>query len=110
VKRSCVTCGQPTSTGRHCPRHQPPLIPDATSWNQQRSKRNQYAFRLAVLYRDQYRCRCRGQRDGCDRPHADPCGAVRDLHAHHTQPGNDDPSTGLTLCRACHRAVDSKAR
>ena len=45
-------------------------------------------LRRKVLDRDGWRCR------KCSRPGA--------LEVHHTQPGNDDPDTLLTVCRGCH--------
>lgn len=48
------------------------------------------AFRAAVLAKDGYRCVECGEGD------------LSRLEAHHTEPGNDSPSTGVTLCRACH--------
>lgn len=38
------------------------------------------------------------------------CSATTDLQAHHTEPGNDDPWTGLLLCRAHHKLIDMHAR
>jgi hypothetical protein len=32
------------------------------------------------------------------------------LQAHHTRPGNNDPTTGVMLCREHHRMVDKHAR
>jgi hypothetical protein len=112
MKRACRGCGIPTGRGAYCARcaaKLPPAPKDPTSWNRRRSRSEQHAFRLAVLERDGYRCRCRGIPDGCDRPHPDPCGATRDLQAHHVRPGTsvDD---GVCLCAPCHRAIDPHAR
>jgi hypothetical protein len=82
---------------------------DPTSYNRTRSRREQNQFRLAVLQRDRYRCRCRGHQDGCDRDHPDPCGASHDLQAHHVRPGML-VQDGITLCCACHRQWDRMAR
>lgn len=38
------------------------------------------------------------------------CAVTTGLQAHHTQAGNNDPATGLALCRAHHRAIDQYAR
>lgn len=57
-----------------------------------RNRWQQEQFRRAVLDRAGHAC----QR----------CGTSRRLEAHHTQPGNDDPRTGVALCVSCHQAVD----
>lgn len=63
------------------------------------------AFLKAVYHRDGYRC----QR--CNAPHTSP----RSLHAHHIQPWAGHPALRfemtnvVTLCRACHSWVHSKA-
>jgi predicted restriction endonuclease len=38
------------------------------------------------------------------------CVKALGLQAHHTQPGNDDPTTGLLLCTIHHKALDPHAR
>jgi hypothetical protein len=54
------------------------------------------AFRAAVLAKDGYRCTHQGPHGRCTEER------IEKLQAHHTQPGNEDPSTGLTLCRVHH--------
>lgn len=38
------------------------------------------------------------------------CVETTNLQAHHTETGNDDPHTGLVLCRPHHRLLDPHAR
>lgn len=38
------------------------------------------------------------------------CTVTTNLQAHHMIPGNDDPTTGVLLCRYHHRLVDRHAR
>lgn len=63
------------------------------------------AFLRAVLARDGYRCR------KCSAPKTE----RKSLHVHHVKPwaGNEalrfDPANAVTLCRACHQWVHSKA-
>jgi len=94
--RPCLTCGA-LSPGSRCPSHN-----SGTSWNGTRDRAAQQRFRDALLERAGHQCEyvVAGQR----------CPVTRDLQAHHTQPGNPDPSLGRLLCRTHHRAVDRHAR
>lgn len=97
--RPCLTCNAMfTGSGSRCPAHS-----SGTSWNGSRDRQAQAHFRDRVLDIANHQCQWR-LKDG------EPCGIVRPLEAHHTEPGNDDPATGLALCRFHHRLVDSKAR
>lgn len=42
--------------------------------------------------------------------HGERCTTSVGLQAHHLEAGNDDPVTGVALCRRHHRAVDPHAR
>lgn len=85
-------------------RHFPPRIAPTgnTSWNGRRDRAAQARFRRQVLNGASWRCQYveYGLR----------CAATTDLQAHHTQAGNDDPATGIALCRLHHRTVDPYAR
>lgn len=94
--RPCLTCGALSPESR-CPTHT-----GNGGWQGNRDVGTQYHFRKAVLAKDGNRCAysINGFR----------CPNTTNLQAHHTEPGNNDPATGLTLCRAHHRLVDKKAR
>lgn len=97
VKRVKV-CAWIGPHGETCPELAPcekHARPRNAPWSTDRDRGQQRAFRAAVLARDGQRCvRCQ---------------ATTDLVAHHVLPGYN-PSAGVTLCRACHRAVDANAR
>jgi 5-methylcytosine-specific restriction endonuclease McrA len=86
----CSTPGCPNLAP--CPRHSRPTN---APWSKGRDRQAQHAFRQAVLQRDGHRCTR--------------CGTTLDLVAHHVKPGYH-PSAGITLCRACHQAIDTHAR
>lgn len=73
-----------------------------TSWGNRRDRGTQARFRRAVLTAAGGQCQAveNGRR----------CPQTTDLHAHHTESGNDDPATGVALCRPHHRAIDRHAR
>lgn len=73
---------------------------DAKGWSN-RSANAQGRFSYAVRKR---------VRDASGYLHCERCGRTGPLDAHHTQPGNDDPSTGVLLCSRCHCIVDKHAR
>lgn len=73
-----------------------------TSWGNRRDRATQARFRRQVG--KLYGWRCGAIENGVH------CSETQDLQAHHTQPGNDDPETGVLLCRRHHRAVDVHAR
>lgn len=85
-------------------RHFPPRIAPTgnTGWNGKRDRATQARFRRQVLAAAGDRCQY--VQDGVR------CAATHELQAHHTEPGNDDPVTGVALCRLHHRAVDCHAR
>lgn len=97
--RSCSRCGgvHPAGT-RGCPDS-----PRTGTWGA-RDTAAHNVFAKAVKQRAGGRC--------------ERCGAIgvpfthnsTGLVAHHTQPGNNDPSTGLGLCPRCHRELDPHAR
>ena len=87
-------------------RHYPPKKPRQRSWPA-RNRAAQAKFRAAVLdaagsppqcaFIGDYGIRC------------NVTGATN-LVAHHCEPGNPDPATGLALCNKHHRAIDRWAR
>jgi hypothetical protein len=81
-------------------RHYPPIGPRnaAGHWSAGRNRAAQARFRTAVLAAAGGCCQYTG------------CPVTTGLQAHHTQAGNDDPETGLALCRLHHRMVDPHAR
>lgn len=83
---------------RHQDRHRHPK----GHWSKGRDRGNQRKFRDAVLKQAGHRCQFvqGGVR----------CAVLRPLFAHHTEPGNDDPATGVALCREHHRQLDRNAR
>jgi hypothetical protein len=85
-------------------RHYPPLKPRNPSghWTTHRDRATQARFRAALIQRAGLRC------EWTD--HSGRCGTTLGLQAHHTQPGNNDPATGLLLCTTHHKAVDPHAR
>jgi hypothetical protein len=85
-------------------RHYPPRTPPNPSgaWSPNRNRTTQARFRAILIKRAGNRCEWVDS-DGR-------CVTTRPLQAHHTQPGNDDPSTGLLLCTTHHKALDSHAR
>lgn len=76
-------------------RHFPPRMPRTAYGWPARDTAAQNRFARAVKKRDSHAC----QR----------CGAQHELIAHHLRPGYD-VDAGITLCRPCHREVDSHAR
>jgi hypothetical protein len=81
-------------------RRYPPIAPRSAAghWSPNRDRAAQARFRRYVLANAGYCCQYQG------------CAVITGLQAHHTQAGNDDPQTGLALCRAHHRLVDLYAR
>lgn len=73
-----------------------------TSWNGNRDRSAQRRFAREVLANAGHQCQYANAHGRCVQ--------TTGLHAHHTQPGNHDPETGLALCRAHHREVDRYAR
>jgi predicted restriction endonuclease len=73
-----------------------------TGWGDGRDRSAQAKFRREVIAL--YGMRCGAIHNGVR------CTATTDLQAHHTQPGNNDPTTGVMLCREHHRIVDKHAR
>lgn len=91
--RPCLECGNLSHASR-CPTHS---MQGNTSWNSQRDRATQAAFRRRVLEAADHQCQAveDGQR----------CTATTELQAHHI-----DEHTGVALCRPHHRAIDSHAR
>jgi predicted restriction endonuclease len=87
-------------------RNYPPRAPQnpAGHWTARRDRATQARFATRVLHNAGHQCQfihgIGGHR----------CLATTDLQAHHTIPGNDDPNTGVALCRLHHRTVDNHAR
>jgi hypothetical protein len=81
-------------------RHFPPRAPQnpAGHWSANRNRAAQARFRRHVLANAGHCCQYQG------------CAVTTELQAHHTQPGNHDPETGLALCRAHHKLIDPHAR
>jgi predicted restriction endonuclease len=71
-------------------------------WSPNRDRYAQDKFRRAVMEAAGHRCQ---YVDNARR-----CRITDPLQAHHLEPGNDDPSTGVALCIKHHRQVDSHAR
>lgn len=86
---SCSVCGL-ISTNTRCPQHT----------RHSREAQRQFAKAVAIVAGH----RCQAIEDGAR------CIETEGLQAHHTQPRNDDPDTGLLLCREHHRQVDRFAR
>jgi predicted restriction endonuclease len=86
-------------------RRYPPRAPQNPSgaWSANRDRATQARFRTAVLANAGHQCQ---YTDG----HYGRCPATTTLQAHHTMPGNNDPATGVALCRTHHRVIDPKAR
>lgn len=97
---ACNVCGTISDTTR-CPKHGG-LEKGDTSWNGKRNRTTQSRFRHAVLTRAGHRCQ------GLD--YGQRCATTAPLEAHHTEPGNNDPSTGLALCGRHHAPTDPYAR
>jgi hypothetical protein len=94
-------------------RNYPPRAPQnpAGHWTARRDRATQARFRTAVLARAGGRCQYVEPLDhGLDPVFHLRCSATTDLQAHHSVPGDDDPATGIALCRTHHRAVDPYAR
>jgi predicted restriction endonuclease len=99
---SCLGCGISVIGARRCPKCAPPERNPAGHWSLNRNRLAQARFRRAVLAR--FEGQCAAVVDG------ERCPVTTDLQAHHTKPGNDDPGTGVALCRIHHRMLDSFAR
>ena len=86
-------------------RHYPPRAPrsPAGHWSANRDRAAQARFRQALIDRANNQCEW-VTTDGLR------CPATTRLQAHHTQPGNDNPTTGMLLCTAHHKLVDRHAR
>lgn len=112
VAKVCAEPGCPAVIlhGTRCHAHRRPKARNGTSWNGQRDRVAQARFRRAVLAL--YDGRCAAIVDGIRCDVSDPAA----LEAHHLQPGNDDPATGVLLCKAPplgrghHKEVDPHAR
>jgi hypothetical protein len=85
-------------------RHYPPRSPRSTHghWTTTRDRATQATFRAALIKRAGMRCEWADTNGRCPR--------TTGLQAHHTQPGNNDPATGLLLCQAHHKTLDPHAR
>jgi hypothetical protein len=81
----CMDCGAPTTETR-CPLH-----------TTARDRSTQRRFARIVLGNAGHRCQYieRGAR----------CTVTTELQAHHTQPGNNDPSVGVALCTPHHQLL-----
>jgi len=97
--RPCLDCGTLSPNSR-CPKHQGAAT--STSWNGTRDRTAQARFRKAVMTHAGAQCQAL--------EHGRRCSVTRNLQAHHTQPGNHDPATGVALCQAHHRKYDKHAR
>lgn len=101
AKRTHV-CPHIDKRGRSCPNLTPCPIHARDrnrSWSPQRDRAAQARLRAAALQRDGFTCtRC---------PHHDPTG--RTLHVHHVRPGMRLEDV-ITVCRPCHRSIDTHAR
>jgi predicted restriction endonuclease len=97
---ACSRCGK-TSDQKQCPKHR---RPKSAHWSTNRNRSKQHAFRQAVLANAGHRCQYVEGTARC------PVHGDTNLQAHHLEPGNDDPTKGLALCRAHHRTVDRHAR
>jgi predicted restriction endonuclease len=82
-----------------CPKHS---RPKGAHWSRQRDRAAQARFRKRVLFNAGHRCQF--VEDGMR------CSETAELQAHHTEPGNDLPETGVALCRAHHKVLDRYAR
>lgn len=98
VLKACTVCGA-LSQESCCPLHRRPVN---AHWSKDRDRAAQARFRRALIRL--YGMRCAALVDGVR------CPVTTGLQAHHTQPDNDDPRTGVLLCGPHHAAVDSKAR
>lgn len=99
MKRACLRCAAlTTNRSGICSKHPK----GNTSYNGMRDRRTQAIFSAAVRARAGNRCEHR--KDGVR------CAAVRELEAHHIEPGNEDPAMGVLLCGTHHGAVDPYAR
>ena len=88
-------------------RYYPERKPRQRSWPA-RNRSEQARFRRAVLARAGDRCEYR--ENVLDPESRCTVTGAPDLVAHHCEPGNADPATGMALCRPHHRALDSYAR
>lgn len=96
-----------TRGSRVSPKYYPERKPRQRSWPA-RDRAAQKQFREAVLKQAGTPSRCQyGMFPGGTR-----CTITGDenLVAHHCEPGNPDPATGLALCRPHHRELDVHAR
>lgn len=95
--RPCLTCGTLSPRSR-CQAHST----GNTSWNGTRDRTAQRRFRQAVMQNAGHQCQAttNGQR----------CHGTTNLQAHHLQPGDHNPTTGVALCRYHHRLLDPHAR
>lgn len=96
--RPCLDCGQLSKQSR-CPDHG-----GAGGWADNRDRSAQAKFRREVIKLVGV-MQCQALL-----PNGARCPATRELQAHHTRPGDNDPATGLLLCRPHHRALDKWAR
>lgn len=96
--KPCLDCGALSDQSR-CRRHR-----GDTGRGRARSRSAQAKFRRVVLARAGVRCQGvdAGERCAVIGPH--------NLHAHHTEPGNNDPATGLALCERHDLMIDPRAR
>jgi hypothetical protein len=115
MRYTCRRCGK-IGPEPYCERHAPAQQRSKSGFSFSNHDRNkQKVFRAQVLERDGYTCRmCGAAATSADSDRGRP--AVS-LIAHHTTPVLDlpeaqryDPKHGLTLCKACHRAADPRAR
>jgi predicted restriction endonuclease len=85
-------------------RHYPPRTTSTgnTSWGNKRDRATQARFRRIVLANASNQCQAT--------QHDTRCPITQPLQAHHTEPGNNDPATGIALCLMHHKTIDPKAR
>lgn len=108
-QRACLRCGR-RSPEKVCPRCQPSERPKNASWSPGRNRAAQQRFRDAVLKAFGYQCGVVIDGARCD------VTGAGNLEAHHLEPGNDDPSTGMAACksqppgRGHHKLLDVHAR
>lgn len=89
-------------------RHYPPRAERSAAghWSPGRDRATQHRFREAVLRLAGQRCQYVYLEGGYEYR----CTETSGLQAHHRDPGNNDPNTGLALCRPHHKALDPHAR
>ena len=97
---ACADCGA-ISAAKRCPRCAGDAPANPTSWNGRRDRGAQARFRQQVRAAAGHQCQAIEDGARCRETEG---------QAHHTEAGNDDPATGVFLCRRHHRLVDPHAR